>query len=84
MTIDGVVARVSAEAKDFLDADAAGTVAAAARSWGVPSPWVGLLTSGRGARCPFGGPVTDVGWAAAVAARRALEAGVRRWLAEHA
>src|SRR5215468_2094633 len=30
--------------KNFLCADAAGTVAAAARRLGVPAPWVGLLT----------------------------------------
>ena len=171
--------------KDFVCADAIGTVAAAARRLGVPSPWVGLLTSawteraevagatadevralvvatvglshpsaagltppaawlpatintiavvdadpepaalvnlvatltevktdvlraagvrcddghpatgtssdavlvaatGRGAHCRFGGPLTDVGWAAASAARQALERGVRRWLAARA
>jgi adenosylcobinamide amidohydrolase len=51
---------------------------------GTSSDAVVVAATGRGARCRFGGPVTDVGWAAAAAARRALEAGVRRWLAEHA
>src|SRR5205823_5439387 len=43
-----------------------------------------VAATGRGTRCRYGGPVTDVGWAAASAARGALEAAVRRWLAEHA
>ena len=50
---------------------------------GTSSDAVVVAATGRGARCRYGGPVTDVGWAAAHAARQALEMGVRRWLAEH-
>ena len=51
---------------------------------GTSSDAIVVAATGRGTRCRYGGPVTDVGWAAASAARGALEAAVRRWLAEHA
>jgi adenosylcobinamide hydrolase len=47
---------------------------------GTSSDAVVVAATGRGAHCRYGGPVTDVGWAAASAARQALERGVRRWL----
>jgi len=47
---------------------------------GTSSDAVVVAATGRGARCRYGGPLTDVGWAAASAARQALERGVRRWL----
>ena len=50
---------------------------------GTSSDAIVVAATGRGTRCRYGGPVTDVGWAAATAAREALEASVRRWLAEH-
>ena len=40
--------------KNFLCADAAGTVAAAARRLGVPAPWVGLLTGAWTERAEIG------------------------------
>ena len=51
---------------------------------GTSSDAVVIAATGRGAHCRFGGPLTDVGWAAASAARQALERGVRRWLAARA
>ena len=51
---------------------------------GTSSDAIVVAATGRGTRCRYGGPITDVGWAAASAARGALEAAVRRWLAEHA
>ena len=51
---------------------------------GTPTDAIVVAATGRGARCRYGGPLTEVGWAAATAARRALERGVRAWLAEHA
>jgi len=51
---------------------------------GTSSDAVVVAATRRGARCRYGGPVTDVGWAAASAARQALETAVGRWLAEHA
>jgi len=47
---------------------------------GTSSDAVVVAATGRGAHCRYGGQVTDVGWAAASAARQALERGVRRWL----
>lgn len=47
---------------------------------GTSTDAVVVAATGRGLRCRFGGPVSDVGWVAARAARRALGAGVRRWL----
>jgi adenosylcobinamide amidohydrolase len=47
---------------------------------GTSSDAVVVASTGRGARCRFGGPITDVGWAAARAARTALDRGVNRWL----
>ena len=51
---------------------------------GTSSDAVVVAATGCGARAPYGGPLTDVGWAAARAARSALETGVRRWLADNA
>src|SRR5439155_494999 len=71
--------------KNFACADAEGTVAAAARRLGVPAPWVALLTGARTERAEIAtAAADDVGWAAASAARQALETAVGRWLAEHA
>src|SRR6266581_4748617 len=42
-----------------------------------------IAATGRGRRCEFGGPVSDLGWAAARAARAALSTGVDRWMREH-
>ena len=50
---------------------------------GTSTDAVAVAATGRGVRCRFGGPVSDLGWVVARAARRALEAGVRRWMEEH-
>ncbi len=50
---------------------------------GTSSDAIVVAATARGARRRYGGPVTDLGWAAASAARQALEAGVRRWLRDH-
>jgi len=47
---------------------------------GTSSDAIVVAATGRGARCRYGGPLTEVGWATARAARQALERGVRRWL----
>src|SRR5205085_8392730 len=49
---------------------------------GTSSDAIVVAATGRGPRCPYGGPLTALGWAAASAARVALESGVRRWLAD--
>jgi adenosylcobinamide hydrolase len=51
---------------------------------GTSSDAIVVAATGHGPRCRYGGPLTDVGWAAARAARQALERGVRRWLAANA
>lgn len=50
---------------------------------GTSTDAVVVAATGRGPACRFGGPVSDLGWAVARAARSALTAGVERWLEEH-
>jgi len=49
---------------------------------GTSSDAIAVATTGRGRRCRFGGPVSELGWVVARAARGALEAGVARWMKE--
>jgi len=51
---------------------------------GTSTDAVVLAATGRGPRRRFGGPISDLGWPVARAARTALTAGIRRWLEEHA
>ena len=50
---------------------------------GTSTDAVVIAATGRGPRCRFGGPVSEVGWLAARAAKSALDAGVARWVREH-
>jgi len=50
---------------------------------GTSTDAIVIAATGRGRRCEFGGPVSDLGWAAARAARAALSQGVDRWMREH-
>ncbi|HEX3179573.1 MAG TPA: adenosylcobinamide amidohydrolase [Methylomirabilota bacterium] len=50
---------------------------------GTSTDAVAIAATGVGTRCRFGGPITEVGWVVARAARRALGAGVRRWLEDN-
>ena len=50
---------------------------------GTSTDAIVIAATGRGRRCEFGGPVSDLGWAAARAARAALSTGVDRWMPEH-
>ncbi len=50
---------------------------------GTSTDAIVIAATGRGRRCEFGGPVSDLGWAAARAARGALSTGVDRWMREH-
>jgi adenosylcobinamide amidohydrolase len=50
---------------------------------GTSTDAVVVAATGRGKRCRFGGPISDLGWAVACATRTALGAGVRRWLEDH-
>lgn len=54
---------------------------AGAPASGTSTDAVVIAATGRGASRPFGGPISDVGWVVARAARAALQAGVERWLA---
>jgi iron complex transport system ATP-binding protein len=49
---------------------------------GTSSDAVVVAATGRGPRCRFGGPVSDLGWLVARAVKSALDAGVARWVAE--
>ena len=48
---------------------------------GTSSDAVVVAATGRGTRCRFGGPVSDLGWLVARAVKSALDAGVARWMA---
>jgi len=50
---------------------------------GTSTDAVVVAATGRGPQCRFGGPISDFGWVVARAAREALDAGIRRWMAEH-
>ena len=50
---------------------------------GTSTDAVIVAATGRGACCRFGGPISDLGWVVARAAREALGAGVRRWLEDN-
>lgn len=50
---------------------------------GTSTDAVVIAATGRGARHRFGGPISDLGWVVARAARLALGAGIRRWMDEH-
>jgi len=50
---------------------------------GTSTDAVVVAATGRGLPCRFGGPISDFGWVVARAARRALDAGITRWMAEH-
>src|SRR3989442_613684 len=50
---------------------------------GTSTDAVVVAATGRGPRCRFGGPVSDLGAVVARAVREALGEGVDRWLEEH-
>lgn len=50
---------------------------------GTSTDAVVVAATGRGPVCRYGGPLSELGAVAARAVRAAMEAGVRRWLAEH-
>lgn len=50
---------------------------------GTSTDAVVVAATGRGVRHRFGGPVSDLGWPVARAARSALGAGIRRWMDAH-
>ena len=50
---------------------------------GTSTDAVVVAATGRGLRCRFGGPISDLGWVIARAAREALDAGIRRWIEAH-
>jgi iron complex transport system ATP-binding protein len=51
---------------------------------GTSTDAVAVAATGRGRRCRFGGPVTELGWLVGRSVRSATDAGVARWLREHA
>jgi iron complex transport system ATP-binding protein len=50
---------------------------------GTSTDAVVIAATGRGARCRFGGPVSELGWLVARAVKAATDAGIARWLREH-
>ena len=51
---------------------------------GTSTDAVAIAATARGRSCRYGGPVSELGWVVARAARAALEAGIRRWAGDHA
>jgi iron complex transport system ATP-binding protein len=51
---------------------------------GTSTDAIAIAATGRGRRCEFGGPISDLGAVAARAGRAALERGVRAWRVRHA
>jgi adenosylcobinamide hydrolase len=51
---------------------------------GTSTDAVVVAATGRGSRCRFGGPASELGSVVARATRRAVETGIRQWLARHA
>ena len=51
---------------------------------GTSTDAIVVAATGRGPRRRFGGPISDLGWIVARAARAALGAGIQRWIEEHA
>jgi adenosylcobinamide hydrolase len=49
---------------------------------GTSTDAVVVAATGRGPRCRFGGPVSELGWLAASAVKGAVDASVARWVAE--
>lgn len=50
---------------------------------GTSTDAVVVAATGRGGRRRFGGPISELGWPVARAARAVLTAGIRRWLEAH-
>ena len=50
---------------------------------GTSTDAVVVAATARGPHCSFGGPISELGWVVARAARQALGNGVRRWLEDH-
>ena len=50
---------------------------------GTSTDAVVVAATARGVQCRFGGPISDLGWVVARAAREGLGTGVRKWLEDH-
>jgi adenosylcobinamide hydrolase len=70
------------EAKALALAEAAITAADGGAVTGTSTDAVVVAATGRGPRCRFGGPVSELGWLVATAVRTAVGAGVARWVTE--
>jgi iron complex transport system ATP-binding protein len=70
------------EAKALALAEAGIKAADGTPASGTSTDAVTVAATGRGPRCRFGGPVSELGWVAAGAARWAVGNGVRRWIRE--
>jgi len=72
------------EAKVMAMAEAGVRTADGDLASGTSTDALVVAVTGGGRRCEFGGPVSDLGYAAARAVRTALSAGIDRWIREHA
>ena len=71
------------EAKTLALAEAGVRAADGGLASGTSTDAVVVAATGRGPRCRFGGPVSELGAVVARAVREALGTGVDRWLEEH-
>lgn len=70
------------EVKTLVLAEAGMRCADGSIASGTSTDAVVVAATGRGRQCRFGGPVSDLGWVVASAARSALEAGVKHRLGD--
>ena len=71
------------EVKTAVLLDAGVKAAGGHAATGTGTDAVVIAATARGARCRYGGPVSELGWVVARAAREALGTGVRRWLEDN-
>ncbi len=71
------------EVKTAVLAAAGVHCATGALATGTSTDAVAIAATGRGRRCEFGGPLSDLGWGVATTVRDAMVAGVRAWLVKN-
>lgn len=71
------------ESKTLALAEAGVRAADGGLASGTSTDAIVVAATGRGRRCRFGGPASELGAVVAGAAKTALDAGIRRWISEH-
>jgi iron complex transport system ATP-binding protein len=76
------LALTATEAKALALVEASVRLADGGLATGTSTDAVVIAATGRGERCPFGGPVSPLGWLVARAVKSAIDVAVARWLAD--